>query len=216
MVYLEEAQLSTCCYCYDWRLLCSPDSLCLFPHYYSPNTTVLFTISFISNQPFFKPGENIDFVYIMWRCVCNINSYSTLLNWPFVNLLILFILFIMLFVLIHDYTLCFTGSPCCNFSYYNYISMWPYYIVIHLTYTIQTICSCWCSAYWLALFSWPHSIFKEALFKVMLYAIPYLLKIVNNPVKPSPCHVWWQIIRSTGEAAISETAGYELNSSWIL
>ncbi len=27
----------------------------------------------------------------------------------------------------------FTGSPCCNFSYYNYISIWPYYIVIHFT-----------------------------------------------------------------------------------
>ncbi len=26
----------------------------------------------------------------------------------------------MFFVLIHDYTLCFTGSPCCNFGYYNY------------------------------------------------------------------------------------------------
>ncbi len=25
--------------------------------------------------------------------------------------------------LIHDYTLCFTGSPCCRFSYYNYISI---------------------------------------------------------------------------------------------
>ncbi len=59
-------------------------------------------------------------------------SYSTLLNWPFVSLLILFILFGMFFVLIHDCTLCFTGSPCCNFSYYNYISIWPYHIVIHL------------------------------------------------------------------------------------
>ncbi len=48
---------------------------------------------------------------------------------PIVSLLILFILFSMFFVLIHDYTLCFTGSPCCNFSYYNYISI---YIVIHL------------------------------------------------------------------------------------
>ncbi len=27
------------------------------------------------------------------------------------------------FVLIHDYTLYFTGSPCCNFSQYNYISI---------------------------------------------------------------------------------------------
>ncbi len=39
----------------------------------------------------------------------------------------------MFFVLIHDYTLCFTGSPCFNFSSYNYISIRPYYIVIHLT-----------------------------------------------------------------------------------
>ncbi len=68
----------------------------------------------------------------LWCCVCIINSCSTLLNWPIVSLLILFILFSMFFVLIHDYTLCLTGSPCCNFGYYNYISIWPYYIVIHL------------------------------------------------------------------------------------
>ncbi len=54
------------------------------------------------------------------------------LNWPILSLSILFILFSMFFVLINDYTLCFTGSPCCNFSYYNYIYIWPYYIVIHL------------------------------------------------------------------------------------
>ncbi len=63
--------------------------------------------------------------------VCIINSYNTLLNRPIVSLLILFILFSMFFVLIHDYTLYFIGSPCCNFSYHNYISLWPYYIVIH-------------------------------------------------------------------------------------
>ncbi len=57
---------------------------------------------------------------------------STLLNWPIVSLLILFILFSMFFVLIHYYTLYFTGSPCYNLSHYNYISIWPYYIVIHL------------------------------------------------------------------------------------
>ncbi len=68
----------------------------------------------------------------LWCCVCIINSYSTLLNWPIVRLLILFILFSIFFVLIHDCTLCFIGSPCCNFSYYNYISIWPYYIIIHL------------------------------------------------------------------------------------
>ncbi len=33
----------------------------------------------------------------------------------------------------HDYTLYFTGSPCYNVSYYNYISMWLYYIVIRLS-----------------------------------------------------------------------------------
>ncbi len=36
-------------------------------------------------------------------------------------------------ILIHDYTLCFTGSPCYNVSYYNYVSIWLYYIVIYLT-----------------------------------------------------------------------------------
>ncbi len=78
--------------------------------------------------------------------MCIINSYSTLLNWPIVSLLILFILFSMFFVLIHDYTLCFTGSPCCNFSYYNYIYIWPFYIVIH--YAI--VCSGKCMyCYWL-------------------------------------------------------------------
>ncbi len=45
-----------------------------------------------------------------------------------VSLLFLFIFFSMFFVLIHDYTLCFTGSPYskfsyCKFSYYNYISI---------------------------------------------------------------------------------------------
>ncbi len=42
----------------------------------------------------------------LWCCVCIINSYSTLLNWPIVNLLILYIyiLFSMIFVLMHDYS----------------------------------------------------------------------------------------------------------------
>ncbi len=53
-----------------------------------------------------------------------------------VSLLFLFIFFSMFFVLIHDYTLCFTDSlycifSYCKFSYYNYMSIWPYYIVIH-------------------------------------------------------------------------------------
>ncbi len=53
-------------------------------------------------------------------------------------MLFLFIFFSMFFVLIHDYTLCFTGShyckfSYCKFSYYNYISIWPYYIVNHLS-----------------------------------------------------------------------------------
>ncbi len=41
----------------------------------------------------------------LWCCVCIINSYSTLLTWPIGSLLILFILFSMFFVLIHDCTL---------------------------------------------------------------------------------------------------------------
>ncbi len=72
--------------------------------------------------------------------VCIVNSYVTLLNLPIDSLLFLFIFFSMFFVLIYDYTLCFTGSPYCIFSYckfcyYNYISIWPYYIVIHLIYS---------------------------------------------------------------------------------
>ncbi len=122
----------------------------------------------------------------VWCCVCIINSFCTLLNWPIVSLLILFILFSMFFVLIlitilcmnewislfsifyinekktrwlrekpshgaypagntyfnnyitffllYDWLChwCFTGSPSYNFGYYSYISIWPYYIVIHL------------------------------------------------------------------------------------
>ncbi len=60
---------------------------------------------------------------------------STLLNWPIVSLLILFyfILFSNRFfcILVHDYSLSFIGSTCYSVSYYNYISIWPYYIVIH-------------------------------------------------------------------------------------
>ncbi len=65
------------------------------------------------------------------RALCS--AMCALLIWPILSLLILFILFSMFCVLIHNYTLCFTGSPwpCCNFSYYNYISIWPYHIVIH-------------------------------------------------------------------------------------
>ncbi len=47
--------------------------------------------------------------------------------------------FVCFFVLIHDYTLCLTDYPCCNFSYYNYISIWPYYIIIHLTASFQSL-----------------------------------------------------------------------------
>ncbi len=65
---------------------------------------------------------------------------STLLNWPIVSLLILFyfILFSNLFcILVHDYTLCFFGSPCCSVSYCNYIFIWLYYIVIHFMFFLQ-------------------------------------------------------------------------------
>ncbi len=47
------------------------------------------------------------------------------LIWPKrIGICIIFVFVFMFFVLIHDYILCFTGSPCCNFSYYNYISIW--------------------------------------------------------------------------------------------
>ncbi len=35
-------------------------------------------------------------------------------------------------ILVHDYNLCFNGSPCYNVGYYSDNSIWPYYIVIHL------------------------------------------------------------------------------------
>ncbi len=61
-------------------------------------------------------------MYVYFICK-SVNIYIILHMTIFlVSLLILFILFGMFFVLIDDYTLCFTGSPCCNFSYYNYIS----------------------------------------------------------------------------------------------
>ncbi len=70
----------------------------------------------------------------LWYCVCIINSYSTLLNWPIVGLLILFYFIFsnhgnVFCILVHDYTLCFIDSPCCSVSYNNYISVWPYYTV---------------------------------------------------------------------------------------
>ncbi len=71
-----------------------------------------------------KPGPQSR---ALWCCVCIVNSYGTLLNLPIDSLLFLFLFlfFSMFFVLIHDYTLCFTGSPYCifsycKFSYYNY------------------------------------------------------------------------------------------------
>ncbi len=67
---------------------------------------------------------NINFInfILLQRCF----TTTTLLNRPIVSLLIWFIC-----ILIHDYTLCFTDSPCYNVSYYNYIFQWSYYIVIH-------------------------------------------------------------------------------------
>ncbi len=45
-----------------------------------------------------------------------------------------FILFsnVLLCILVHVYSLCFIDFSCCSVSYYNYISVWPYYIVIQL------------------------------------------------------------------------------------
>ncbi len=60
---------------------------------------------------------------------------STIRNWPIVSLLILFYFILFSNVICgleHDCTLCFTGSPCYSVSYYNYISIWPFCIVIHL------------------------------------------------------------------------------------
>ncbi len=37
-------------------------------------------------------------------------------------------------ILVHDYTLFFIISPCCSIIYYNYMSVWPYYIIIQFTY----------------------------------------------------------------------------------
>ncbi len=37
------------------------------------------------------------------------------------------------FISVHDYTLCFISSTCYSVSYYNYNSIWTYYIVIHFT-----------------------------------------------------------------------------------
>ncbi len=47
----------------------------------------------------------------------------------------------------HDYTLCFIGSPCCSVSYYNYISVWPYYIVFHWRWS--TKCQCYSQSNWI-------------------------------------------------------------------
>ncbi len=71
--------------------------------------------------------------------VCIINSYSTLLNWPIVSLLVLFISFSnVFFILVRDYTLCFTGSLCCSVSYYNYISVSPYYMAVRDVWSLKS------------------------------------------------------------------------------
>ncbi len=67
-----------------------------------------------------EEGYHVDVIYIDFRKAYHSGRQSDMLNWSIVRLLILFILFI--------------GSHCCNFSHYNYISIWPYYIVIHLSY----------------------------------------------------------------------------------
>ncbi len=61
-------------------------------------------------------------------CALSITN-SSLLKWPIVSLLILFyfILFSNIFcILVHNYTLCFIGSPCYNVGCYNYNTIWPY------------------------------------------------------------------------------------------
>ncbi len=59
---------------------------------------------------------------------------STFTNWSIVSLLIWFDLIlkcICFCILLHDYNLFCNSSPYYNVIYYNYISIWPYYIVIH-------------------------------------------------------------------------------------
>ncbi len=63
---------------------------------------------------------------LIWNFLtdCELNWFD-LIQWKY-------LWFDLICILIHDYTLCFSGSPCYNVNYYNYISIWPYYIVIHL------------------------------------------------------------------------------------
>ncbi len=69
----------------------------------------------------------------LWCCVCIINRYCTLPNWPIVRLLILQIFLVMfLYFSTWLYSMLY-HSLCCNVSYYNYRAIWPYYIVIYST-----------------------------------------------------------------------------------
>ncbi len=63
----------------------------------SVNTLAWQTIHHASPKPGPQPRA------LLWCCVCIINSYNALLNWPIVSLLTLFILFSMFFVLIHEW-----------------------------------------------------------------------------------------------------------------
>ncbi len=93
----------------------------------STHTEVWHAIIYLKLNLVHSPGPSGYFV-------CIINSYSTLLKWPIVGLLILFILFgNVFFIMVHHYSLCFTGSTCWSVSYYNCIYIWSYYIVIHFT-----------------------------------------------------------------------------------
>ncbi len=43
--------------------------------------------------------------------------------------------------LVHNYTQCLIGSPCCSVSYYNCISVWPYYTILRIIYSYVSLIS---------------------------------------------------------------------------
>ncbi len=85
---------------------------------------------------FLTKQRNILCVYIFYHwqillCILKCVNKDIIIIDPLLACIFYFILFSNVFcILVHDYTLCFIGSPCCSVSYYNYISVSPYYIVI--------------------------------------------------------------------------------------
>ncbi len=80
--------------------------------------------------PYLKSDIHLFYKKAYWLITISVT------DWLIISLLILFyvILFSNIFcILVHYYTLCFIGSPCCcvSYVYYNYNPIWPYYTVIH-------------------------------------------------------------------------------------